>query len=332
MRDPGRRGEQDRRTFLKGMAGLGGAVLAAGCAGGPLRSLGRAAGLATTPAALRDRVGIQLYTVRDLTAKDYEGTLAQIAQIGYKEVEPTGYGNYTPQQFRAILDRLGLTSPSTHASLVPGPDLERQLAGYQVIGHQWAAASTAPARPAGAPATPPTPPAQRPPVTVDTWKQTAATYNQIGETAKKYGIRVLIHNHTAEFAPIQGSSLRPFDVLIAETNPELVSMELDIGWSSVAGQNALEIFRQHPGRFPLWHVKDATGLAAFTPQTTMAERSRAAKMAKVGEGEINWRPIFDQARLAGLQHYYVEIEGEAVVDGSLAASKVSYDNLRRILS
>ena len=333
MREPWRQGELDRRAFLKGMAAMGGAVVAAGCAGG---SMARAGSLATSSLPLRDRMGIQLYTVRDLTPTDYEGTLVKIRQIGFREVEPTGYGTYTPQQYRAMLDRVGLTSPSTHADLVLGPNLEQQLAGYQIIGHQYARASSRPAPAAGAaPPTPPAPGAARPPAppqTVDTWKQTSAVYNQVGEVARKYGIRVLIHNHTAEFAPISGSSLRPIDVLLSETDPALVVFELDVGWSSVAGQDAIEMFRNNPGRFPLWHVKDVGGLSAMTPQMTMADRQRAAKMTAVGEGEIDWKSIFAQAQLAGLQHYYLEIEGEAVAAGSLAAAQTSYTNLRRILS
>ena len=322
MREPWRQGELDRRAFLKGMAAMGGAVMTAGCSG----SMPEVA-LAPGELPLRDRMGIQLYTVRDLIPADYEGTLVKVREIGFREVEPTGYGTYTPQQFRAMLDRVGLTSPSTHANLVLGPDLERQLEGYQVIGHRYSRASTNPARPAGTPA-----PAGPAPQTVDTWKRNSEVYNQIGEVAKRYGIKVMIHNHTAEFAPLTGSSLRPFDVLVSETDPELVVFQLDIGWSSVAGQDAIEIFRDSPRRFPLWHIKDVAGLRAMTPQQTMTERQRAARMAVVGEGEIEWRSIFDQARLAGLQHYFLEIEGEAVANGSLAAAQKSYENLRRIIS
>jgi sugar phosphate isomerase/epimerase len=328
MREPWRQGELDRRGFLRGMAAIGGAVVAAGCSG---TALEQAAAPAASVAPLGERVGIQLYTVRDLIPNDYEGTLVKIREIGFTEVEPTGYGTYTPQQFRAMLDRVGLTSPSTHADLVLGPNLEQQLAGYRAIGHRYARASTRPAPPAGgAPAggqAGGTPPAQ----TIETWQRNSLVYNQIGEAASRYGIRVLIHNHTAEFAPIPGSSLRPIDVLLSNTDPELVVFELDIGWSTVAGQSAVEMFRNNPGRFPLWHVKDVTGIAAMTPQQTMAERQRAAKMAIVGEGEIDWAFIFDHAALAGLRHYFLEIEGEAVAAGSLAAAQASYENLRRMV-
>jgi sugar phosphate isomerase/epimerase len=218
-----------------------------------------------------------------------------------------------------MLDRVGLVSPSTHANLVAGPELERQLAGYQVIGHRYARASEAP-RPAGAPPT------------VQTWQRTAALWNEMGEAGKKHGIKVMVHNHTMEFGPLQGSTLRPIDVLLAETDPELVVFELDVGWSSVAGEDAIAMFRRAPGRFPLWHIKDVIGFASLPAQMSMAERQQAVKMAKFGEGDIDWKSIFAQARLAGLQHYFVEVEGEAVGAGSMEASRISYENVQRILT
>jgi sugar phosphate isomerase/epimerase len=338
MRKQWQQGGQDRRTFLKGLAGLGGAALVAGCAPGAMRAVGQQGLLEGLPIPGRDRAGIQLFTVRDLTPKDYEGTLVQLRQIGYREVEPINYGTYSPQEFRAMLDRVGLVSPSTHANLVAGPDLERQLAGYQVIGHRYARANEAP-RPgaptgppvAGAPRTPP------PPATVEMWKRTAALWNQIGETGKKYGIKVMVHNHTMEFGPLQGSPnpaspLRPIDILLTETDPELVVFELDVGWSSVAGADALALFRRAPGRFPLWHIKDVIGFASLPAQMNMADRQAAVKMARFGEGDIKWKEIFAQARLAGLQHYFVEVEGEALGPSSMEASRASYQNIQRILT
>src|SRR5690606_29588967 len=237
MSEQGQPGGVDRRTFLRGMAGIGGAVFVAGCGGGGDAALvadstalaGDSAAAAGSTARWLQRPGIQLYTVRDLTENDLEGTLVQLAQIGFREVEPTGYGDYTPQQYRELLDRVGLTAPSTHANLVPGPDLERQLEGYAVLGHRYARAATQPPGRGGG----------RSPNTEESWKERAAIYNQIGQAASAHGIRVLLHNRAGEFAPLDGSTLRPQDVLLAETDPEYVVFELDIGWSSVAGQDAL---------------------------------------------------------------------------------------------
>jgi sugar phosphate isomerase/epimerase len=325
----------DRRGFLKGVASLGGAALIGGCAR-PVDQAAQAAALSRMPVPGRNRLGIQLYTVRDLTATDYEGTLAQIAQIGYREVEPTGYADYTPQQFRALLDRYGLTAPSTHANLMPGPDLERQLEGYQVMGHRYArsayplpAAPAPPAAPGGAAPAGGGPP---PPATLDTWQRRAEVLNQVGATARRFGIRPMLHNHTMEFAQIPGTDLRPIDVVLAGTDPENFAWQMDIGWAVVAGVDPVDYFRRYPGRFTTWHLKDIRGLSQMTPQMTMQERQRAAGMAKVGEGEVDWRRLFANAQLAGLEHVFVEVEGEAVEDGSLHAARVSFQYLQRILS
>ena len=112
---------RNRRTFLKDLAACG-----------AFASLARAAA-----ADWKKQIGLEVYTVRDLFEKDPEGTLARVAEIGYKEVEPTGYANLDPKQFRAVLDRYGLSAPSTHAGATDGPDLEKQLAGFQIMGIRY---------------------------------------------------------------------------------------------------------------------------------------------------------------------------------------------------
>lgn len=136
--------------------------------------------------------------------------------------------------------------------MTASPELDRQLAGYQQIGHRYAAARGPGGGRGGAP---------QPPPTVDSIKRQAELYNQVGAAGKPYGVKVLIHNHTNEFEPFADSTMTPYDVLFANTDPDLVVLELDIGWSTVAGHPALELFAQHPRRFPLWHVKDMADLA-----------------------------------------------------------------------
>jgi sugar phosphate isomerase/epimerase len=143
-------------------------------------------------------------------------------------------------------------------------------------------------------------------------------------------MKVIVHNHTEEFAPLADASMRPYDVLLAETDPSLVAMELDIGWAAVAGQSALELFRQAPGRFEVWHVKDIAGLAALSG--TQAERQRAAKIVSLGAGDIDYRPIFAQAALAGMKHFYVEQDSAPQSGDSIAAAAASYRKLLEVLS
>ncbi|MEO7145465.1 MAG: sugar phosphate isomerase/epimerase, partial [Bryobacteraceae bacterium] len=311
---------KNRRTFFKEAAAYAGGFFALG---------GTAACAASRD--WKNHIGLELYTVRNLTAKDYPGTLAKVAAIGYKEVEPVDYGGMTPEQYRAMLDRLGLTAPSTHAGAAEGPGLEKELEGFRVMGIEYTeihAARRVPASRPAAGARRPAPRAQ----TEESVKRTAEEANRHGAAAKKFGMKILIHNHTMEFSPLEGNkSKTPYDILLAETDPSLVAMQLDIGWATVAGKNILEMFHENPGRFPLWHVKDAKGIKAMTPEMPQRERQRAAQLVPVGEGEIDYKTIFENADLAGLKHFCVE-QDNAIQGDSIAAARTSFENLRRILS
>ncbi|CAN5790754.1 sugar phosphate isomerase/epimerase [soil metagenome] len=336
-----------RRTFVKSAVGMAGAFAMGGCmgtSGGAAASGGAMSSMSLS--TWRDRMGLELYTVRDVIVKDYEGTLAQVAAAGYREVETTTYAGKTPTEVRAILNRVGLTAPSTHVALVQGPDLERQLAGYQEMGHRFSAASgprPAGAGPGGRAAGPGGPPpgaapggppaggrAAPPPPTMDTFKRQADMLNAVGTAAKPYGVKVLIHNHTGEFQPFADGST-PYELLFANTDPAVVVFELDIGWARVAGQDPLALFAKHPQRFPLWHVKDMAGLASLAGLATQNERQRAAKIVPVGLGDIDYRPIFEHAAETGLEHYFIE-QDTAPETGSLDAMRLSASNLRKQLA
>lgn len=352
----------DRRTFLHAVAAIGGGAIATACARnlpGAMAASGSAASSASL-ATWRDRIGLQLFTVRDRFPADYPGTLLAVARIGYKEVQPTiSYGTHTLPQIKEYLDRAGLVAPTTHVSPPAGADLERTLDAYAAVGHRYTTvslgagrrgggasaqgeapgAAPAPAPAAGATpsgaasgageARPPRPPAAR--QTLDAVKRTAQQLNEAGRVTQKHGIKVIVHNHTVEFEPLADSSQRPYDVLLAETDPSLVAMELDIGWAAVAGQHAVDLFKQAPGRFEVWHVKDIAGLAALNGLTSQTERQRAARIVPLGEGEIDYRPIFTQAALAGMKHFYVEQDSAPQSGDSLAAATTSYRNLAKLL-
>ena len=119
-------------------------------------------------------------------------------------------------------------------------------------------------------------------------KRTAALDNEHGKIAQKFGMKILIHNHTAEFSPIADNpSMKPYDILLAETDPSLVSMQMDIGWASVAGQDILAMFKKNPGRYELWHVKDSAGIPNMNAQMSQAERMTAADIVPVGMGVVD---------------------------------------------
>ena len=331
--------KKTRREFLTDAAALGaGAWLLSACG----RSAGAAASAVASANVVRpsiDNAGIQLYTVRDRMMSDFEGTLAKIAEIGYREVEFVAYGGKSPQEVRAILDRLGLRAPSTHATLRPGPDLEQQLAGFQAMGHKYARAAGAPRPAAPPPATlPPAVPPNGPPrgftlpvPTLDSVQREIADWMEVGRAAKPYGIEVIVHNHTMEFTLLPDGRT-PHDVMLAELDPSLVALELDIGWATVAGKDALALFAAHPGRYPLWHVKDMANLAVVnTNGNDQAARMRAAKIVPLGQGEIDYGPIFARAGTAGLQHYFIEQDTAPESGDSIAAARTSYEALRRIL-
>lgn len=333
-----RKGCASRREFLKNItAGVGGLALASRV-DNALAATGRRAAAGPDWTA---QMGLELYTVRDMIAKDYPGTLEKVAQIGYKEVEPAeGYNHMLPKAFRALLDRLGLRMPSTHSGISAGEvsAVEKQLEGFQIMGIQYTSLSEprpqrrlvrrspASARPARMGAH-----AERG-RTVDDVKREAALYNRYGKIAQKFDIKILRHNHTMEFQPCQGSKLMPYDILLADTDPEVVVMQMDIGWATVAGQNPIEWFHKHPGRFVLWHVKDAACLKCLPPVTDESARLRAARLVPVGEGDIDYKNIFKYAELAGMKHFAIEQDSAAAWGDSIAAARVSYQHLRATLT
>ena len=308
----------------------------------------------------RSRIGLELYTVRDLLTTDYEGTLAKVAAMGYTEVEPVGYNNMSPRDFRAMLDRHKLTMPSTHsAARGTGLELEKQLEGFQVMGIKYTEITAPPA----AGATPPPPDPRRPAgplppggyfdtgsgrlrnsfteteafgpyqprVSLDSVKRRAAQLNANGKIAAKFGMKMLVHNHTGEFEPLTDSPRTTMDVLIADTDPALVTMQLDIGWTYMAGVDPIALFKAHPGRFELWHVKDAFGLKTVNPSLSPNARVSSLAIVPVGTGHIDYKPVFANAALAGLKHFVIEQDNASAWGDSLAAAQISYKNLATML-
>jgi sugar phosphate isomerase/epimerase len=244
-----------------------------------------------------NRIGVQLYTVREAMKKDLEGTLAQVAAIGYREVEFAGYFDHSPKEVRIALDRSALTSPSSHV-------------GYDVIEKKWPETIES-ARVLGQSyiICPSIPESQR--KNLDDWKKIVEFFNRTGEASQKVGIQFGYHNHTVEFDrnnSVDGKL--QYDFLLAETDPKLVKMEMDLCWITAGGQDPLTYFDRYPGRFPLVHVKDWT---------------KDGHMADVGRGAIDWQRIFAQSGKAGIQHYVVEHDEPKSPFDSL---RVSYDYLR----
>ena len=347
-----------RRDFLHHATVAGAAMMAAS----------QASPLAAAQASpWRSRIGLELYTVRDLMETDYVPVLEKVAAIGYKEIEPSrGYNNMTPKEFRALLDRLGLSMPSAHSGASgTGLELEKQLEGFQIMGIKYTVVSGAgrgggagragaPAAAAGRGGRGPLPPGAyynagtgvthnsftqaeafgpyAPPLKLEAVKQRAATLNANGKIAQKFGIKMLVHNHTDEFEKLVDSPLRPYDVLLAETDPALVTMQLDIGWAYIAGLDPIALFKQHPGRFELWHIKDVFGLKKVDRSLGPNDRVSSMTFVPIGVGHIDFKPVFANASLAGLKHFVIEHDNAATWGDSLAAARVSYQNMYKVLS
>jgi sugar phosphate isomerase/epimerase len=159
-------------------------------------------------------------------------------------------------------------------------------------------------------------------MSLDEAKRTAELVNRIGEAAKRAGLQYVYHNHDFEFAD-QGGGAVGYDVLLRESDPELVKFEIDCGWMIFAGHNPIDYFKKYPNRFPLIHVKD------FLARDKSAGAGTGAPMlgAELGHGVVDYKPIFAAAGKAGLQHYFVEQEGPFARMDQLQAARVDYEYL-----
>jgi sugar phosphate isomerase/epimerase len=301
---------ESRRRFLVQSSQLGAAALA---------STWLAGRASANPLGLP--VGIQLYTVNLPMQEDPAGTLRKLREIGYGEVESAGFGSLSAKQFRQLLDDAGLTCPSAHLTF----DIDNLSAAFEnahALGAQYAASGSLHAlagdsKPAAG--------ASRPAMSLDEAKRTAEIANRIGAAAKRAGLQYVYHNHDAEFAD-QGGVIG-YDLLLRETDPDLVKFEIDCGWMIFAGRNPIDYFNKHPNRFPMIHVKDFLG-----SHDTGKTAGGATEMlgAELGRGQIDYRPIFAAAKRAGLRHYFVEQEGPFSRMNQLRAARVDYDYLHSL--
>jgi sugar phosphate isomerase/epimerase len=270
-----------------------------------------------------DKIGVQLYTVRFAMKQDFEGSLAKVAAIGYKEAElaefaqaadgTVTYFGRSPADMRAALDRHGLTSPSTHvkySSLSP-ENFPKVIEASHVLGNEYIVMPWIEEVDRKQP---------------DIWKKASAVFNRAGEACKKAGIQFAYHNHWFEFLPVNGK--RPYDVLLEETDPKLVKMEMDVCWITVAGGDPLAYFNRYPGRFPLVHAKDTKAIPSMSAAGAQNFGDTFADMADVGSGIIDWKKIFAQSDKAGIKHYFVEYDKPKAPFESIANSYEYLEKLR----
>jgi len=298
-KNPDRR-NLDRRTFLSTGAIAAAAVLA------PRLSW-------AAESNKIDKVGVQLYTVREDMKRDFEGTVSKVAAIGYKEVEFAGYFDHTPQQVRALLDRNKLTAPSVHVDYKSlGDKFPQVIADSKVIGHQYIVNPWIDDDIRKDP---------------DGWKRAAEVFNKCGEACKAAGLQFAYHNHHFEFIQVHGKYA--YDIILEETDPKLVQMEMDLCWMTIARQDPMKYFARYPGRFPMVHVKDVKTVPPVeTPGVPVDFEKVFPQMTSVGDGVIDWKKIFENSGKAGIKHYFVEDDypkGDAFLN-----IKASYTYLEKL--
>jgi sugar phosphate isomerase/epimerase len=262
-------------------------------------------------------VGLQLFTFFNEIDNDVPGTLKKIAAIGYKEIESAfskkgGYYGMKPKEFASLLKDMGMSWKSHHVLGAPFkmpagakmpldkdgremviPPMRNLRDNYQELVNEAAEGGVEFLVCANAPTG-----------TLEEIKSSIEILNKSGEACKKAGIGFAYHNHDAEFHNVEGKI--PYDLLLSETNADNVKMELDLAWAVKAGKDPVELFKQNPGRFPLWHVKDLD--------------ATRENILPVGSGTIDFKPIFDHASTAGMKHFFVEHDMPKDAFASITAS------------
>jgi sugar phosphate isomerase/epimerase len=259
--------ELSRRNFMK--TSLSGAL-----AGGALSGFGCGSNSRSI-----SEIGLQVYTIRDQIAEDWQAALRRVAEIGYDTIESGALYGGDINSHLDFLKEVGLKNISGGGGMA---DLESGLlkiiddsltVGRKYVVCFWPWSDTFTAK------------------TPDVWQKIAAQLNLFGEACQKNGLVFAYHNHDLEF--VQGEEIQPYDILLQNTDPAFVTMEVDLYWMRKGGEEPADYLQKYPGRFPLWHVKDMADDADHS-------------FACVGDGIIDFAALFSLAETAGLQHIFVE--------------------------
>ncbi len=250
----------DRRRFLTSVL-----------AGSALAALGSPVG-----ARKARPLGLQLYTLRSELAKDFEGTLARVAELGFEEVELFNLFGHSATEVRAMLDRCGLVAPSTHTLMKPLRDhLSRLIDECHTLGHRYLVVAFLL-------------PDER---SLDHYRRHLDVLRTAAPICRAAGLRLGYHNHDFEFTSVAG--IVPYDLIMDSTTSEELVLELDLYWVSKAGVDPLSTVHRAPERFPMVHVKD---------MANTAER----EFIEVGSGVIDFAKILRAPEARSIEHYYVE--------------------------
>jgi sugar phosphate isomerase/epimerase len=263
-----------------------------------------------------DGVALQLYTIRDAISADLAGTLKKVAEMGYKYLELAGYGDgkfygMEPAEFKKLVTDLGMVILSSHTQVeAEGITLDnaKKMAddhaklGVKYCLQPWVV------------------PEAR--TTVASWQKMVSDWNQVGKIMKESGIQFGYHNHNFEFADVEGK-IPFFDIMMPQLDKELVTIELDLFWTTKAGQNPVDIFKKYPGRFQLLHMKDM-----FTKEAPFFTTDGVKDFAPVGAGVIDFKTILASKDIAGAKYLVVEQDNRGGEPTPLEDIKTSITNIK----
>jgi sugar phosphate isomerase/epimerase len=273
-----------RRDFLKGMGALAvGSVLLPSYKFAPKKVT---------------NAGVQLYTFRSELMRDPKGTLKIIADLGIKQIESAAsnkglYYGLTPTEMKQTCKDLGMTLRSGHCGI--DANWQRTIDQAAESGQEYLVCSSLPF--SGD--------------TIANYQRVSERFNKAGEECKKAGLKFGYHNHDFEFKKDNGQTL--YDVLLKNTEPALVHMELDLGWVVASGNDPFEYFKNYEGRFPLWHLKDMKGTGSV----------------EFGNGSLDIAGVLKRSKQAGLKYFFIEQE-EYPAGSAEASMKLNMDYLSKI--
>lgn len=241
-------------------------------------------------------IALQLYTVRDETARDFAGTLRQVARLGYRAVECAGYGGLSAPELLVLLDETGLRAPASHCLGLDMPEekLAHELAFAREIGCEYAVIPwIGPERFTGTP-----------------FAALVQELEAIGGRCQEAGLQLVYHNHAYSFHRLNDSHLL-LDNLLAACDPALLGLELDVYWAAFAGIDPVAYLRKHQGRVPLLHLKDMD-----------VQRG----MSEVGDGTLDIAGIIAAGDESGTR--WLIVEHDHPIMPSLESARRSLHNLQ----
>lgn len=284
-------------------------------------------------------IGLQLYTLREQLSKDLRSTISKVAETGFKHVEtfyqykpgnPVSLWGLSAAEFMALLQSEGLKTYSGHYQLndfltIGSGDDHALKAQLEIAAALEQSYFVVPVPPMGA---------SLDKMTSKDFKFMAAQLNRAGEMAAASNIKMGYHNHFWEFRTLENGE-KGYDILLKETDPALVTFEMDLFWVAKSGISPITFFEQYPGRFSMLHVKDMdkTNTVPITggklDQMPSMEILKGISYTEVGTGSIDFKPIFSQQEKAGVE--YIFIEQDIIKIDPFVSIRKSYDFVKRSL-